>query len=188
MFGFGSKKSRLKGARVAILVADGVEQAELDAAVKALQNVGAETFLIGLRPGKIRALRALKSGASVPIDVTIEDVHPASFKALVIPGGTYHADRLRLNDRVREFVRSFDRNGKPIAAIGHGVWVLSSSGVVPGKKLTAWPGIKDDIVNAGAEWVDEPTVADNNLLTSRTTKDVKAWRKQMIKHFAQQLG
>lgn len=188
MFGFGKKKNRLKGARVAFLVADGVEQSQLDAAVKQLRSAGAEIFIIAPRSGKIQALNALKTGAKVPVDGTLEDTHPASFAALVIPGGTIAADRLRQNVRALEFIRSFDRNAKPIAALGHAAWVLASAGVTSGRKLTGWPGIKDDATNAGAEWLDEPYVLDGHLLTGRTSRDLKQFSKQLRKHFASNIA
>jgi len=183
MFGFGRKKEQLNKVRVAILVADGVEQTQLDAAVKQLRGAGADVYLVGRRPGKVQALRSLKQGDKIPLDVTLEDVHPASFGALLILGGTVHADRLRLDDRALEFVRSFDRNGKPIAALGHGLWVLLSAGILTGRTVTSWPGIQHDIRNAGAEWRDEPYVLDENLLTGRTTNDLRAFTKQLNKHF-----
>ncbi len=185
MFGFGKKKARLKRSRIAVLVADGVEQAQLDAAVKQLRGAGAEIFIVAPRYGKIQALRALQSGAKVPVDVTLEEVHPASFAALVIPGGTLHADRLRQNERAREFVRAFVRSGKPVALMGHAPWVLASAGVLEGRRLTSWPGIKDDVINAGGEWVDEPYVQDGNLLSGRTTRDLRKFSKQLKKHVAE---
>ena len=185
MFGFGKKKARLKRSRIAVLVADGVEQAQLDAAVKQLRGAGAEIFIVAPRYGKIQALRALQPGAKVPVDVTLEEVHPASFAALVIPGGTLHADRLRQNERAREFVRAFVRSGKPVALMGHAPWVLASAGVLEGRRLTSWPGIKDDVINAGGEWVDEPYVQDGNLLSGRTTRDLRKFSKQLKKHVAE---
>ncbi len=184
MFGFGKKKARLKQSRIAVLAADGVEQAQLDAAVKQLRRAGAEIFILAPRPGKIQALRALKSGTKVPVDATLDEVHPASFAALVIPGGTFNADRLRRDARAREFVRAFVRSGKPVAMIGHAPWVLASAGVLEGRKLTSWPGIKDDVANAGGEWLDEPYVQDGNLLSGRTTGDLRKFNKQLKKHVA----
>lgn len=186
MFGFGRKKRQLKRKqiRVAILVADGVEQAHLDASIKALRRAEAETFIVSLRSGKIQALQGLKKGTTVPVDVTVDEVHPASFAALLLPGGSTSADRLRLNRSVLEFVRAFHRNRKPIAAIGHATWVLASAGVLSGRNVTSWPGIQDDLTNAGALWMDEPYVLDENLLTSRTARDLRAFTKQLVKHFA----
>lgn len=189
MFGFGRKKRQLKRkqVRVAILIADGVEQAHLDASIKALRRAEVETFIVSLRGGKVQALQGLKRGVRVPVDVTIDEVHPASFAALLLPGGSSSADRLRLNQQVLEFVRAFDRNRKPIAAIGHAGWVLASAGVLRKdgrpRQLTAWPGIRDDLTNAGGEWMDEPYVQDDNLLTSRAGRDLPKFTKQLVKHF-----
>jgi protease I len=184
MFGFGKKKDRLKNVRVAILVADGVEQTQLDAAIKKLRSAGAELYILSLRAGKIQAMHGLKAGAKIPVDGGLNEVHPASFGALLIPGGQLSVERLRQNLLVLEFVRSFDRNAKPIAAIGHGVLVLASAGVLRTRRLTAWPGIKDDVMHAGAEWVDEPYVVDGHLLTGRGTRDLNTFTKRLADHVA----
>ncbi|MDP9313088.1 MAG: type 1 glutamine amidotransferase [Chloroflexota bacterium] len=185
MFGFGKKKARLKQARIAVLVTDGVEQAQLDAAVKQLRNAGAETFIVSTRSGKVQAFHSLKPSSKIPVDVTLDEVHPASFAALVIPGGTFHTDRLRQNERAREFVRAFMRSGKPVAAIGHAPLLLASADVLQGRRLTSWPGIKDDLVHAGGEWVDEPYVLDGNLLSARANRDLSKFSKQLTQHVAQ---
>lgn len=184
MFGFGKQKDRLKNIRVAILATDGVEQSQLDAVVKKLRAAGAELFILSLQPGKIQAMYGLKRGNKIPVDGTLDEIHPASFGGLFIPGGPISAERLRQNVRVLEFVRSFDRTGKPIAVVGHGALVLASAGVVGGRTLTAWPGVKDDVVNAGAAWADDTYVLDGNLLTSRTSRDIGKFTKQIVKHFA----
>lgn len=185
MFGFGKKKARLKQARIAVLATDGVEQAQLDAAVKQLRSAGAETFIVSTRSGKVQAVHSLKASIKIPVDVTLDEVHPASFAALVIPGGTFHTDRLRQNDRAREFVRAFMRTGKPVAVIGHAPLLLASAGVLEGRRLTSWPGIKDDIIHAGGEWVDEPYVLDGNLLSSRANRDLSKFSKQLNQHIGQ---
>jgi protease I len=182
MFGFGKTKQRIKGARIAVLVADGVEQAQLDAALKPLQKAGAETFTIAPRGERVQAFRALRRSVKVPVDATLDEVHPASFAAVLIPGGTLASDILRQDLRALEFVRSFDRNHKPIAAIGHGVAVLASAGVVAGRTITGWPAIKDDLAFAGGQWQDEPYVKDAHLLTGRISRDASKWARQLIKH------
>lgn len=186
MFGFGKKrKLKQKQPRVAVLVADGVEQAQLDAGIKALRAAEAEVFIVSPQPEKIRALKTFKTGANVPVDATLDEVHPASFGALFIPGGTIAADKLRTDLRALEFVRSFDRNGKPIAAIGHAGLVLASAGVARDRTVTAWPGIHDDLVNAGAQWADEAYITDEHVLTGRASKDLRAFTRQLVKHFGQ---
>ena len=156
----------------------------MDAAVKKLRSAGAELYILSLRPDKLQAMHGLKTSAKIPVDGTLDEVHPASFGALFIPGGAISAERLRQNLHVLEFVRSFDRNAKPIAAIGHGVLVLGSAGVLRTRRLTAWPGIKDDVANAGAEWVDEAYTVDGNLLTGRATRDINKFTKQLVDHVA----
>lgn len=182
MFGFGKK--RLAGIRVAVLATDGVEQIEIESPWKALRKAGAEMYLVSLRTGKIQAMNALVPGDRIPVDATIDEVHPASFAALLLPGGFVNPDRLRRDEKVQKFVRSFMRSNKPVAAICHGPWVLASAGLLTGRTLTSWPNIQDDLRNAGAIWEDEPVVVDGNLLTSRGPQDIKKFNKRIVKHFS----
>jgi protease I len=182
MFGFGKKK-QLTGVRVAILAADGVEEVELTSPWKALHAAGAEVYLISLRNGKIQAVNALVPGKRIPVDATLDEVHPASFAALFLPGGFMNPDLLRQSSAALDFTRSFARHNKPIAAICHGPWVLASAGLLSGRTITSWPGIQDDLRNAGAIWQDQPVVTDNNFLTSRGPQDLKKFNKQLVTHF-----
>jgi len=182
MLGFGKKK-RLMGVRVAVLAADGVEQIELTSPWKALHKAGAEVYLVSLRKGKIQAVNALVPGKRIPVDATLDEVHPASFAALLLPGGFMNPDLLRQNEKARKFAASFARQQKPIAAICHAPWLLASAGLLGGRTLTSWPGIQDDMRNAGALWRDAAVVVDNNLLTSRGPQDIKKFNKAMVKHF-----
>ncbi len=187
MFGFGKKKS-LTGIRVAVLATDGVEQIELTSPWKALQKAGAELFLISLRRGRIQAMNALVPGDRILVDATLDEVHPASFAALLLPGGFVNPDLLRQSSKAVDFVRAFTRTNKPIAAICHGPWLLASAGALRGRTITSWPGIQDDVRNAGASWLDEPVVVDGNLLTSRGPQDIKKFNKRAIKHIAEQVN
>jgi protease I len=187
MFGFGKKKP-LTGIRVAILAADGVEQIELTSPWEALYKAGAELFLISLRRGKIQAMNALVPGKRIPVDATLDEVHPASFAALLLPGGFVSPDLLRQNAKAIDFVNSFTRTNKPIASICHGPWLLASAGALSGRTITSWPGIQDDMRNAGAIWQDEPVVVDGNLLTSRGPHDIKKFNKRLIQHFTEQVN
>ena len=170
--------------RIAVLVGPGVDQQQLDGAVKALQSAGAEIFVVAPGGAYIQALRGFKKGARVPVDVRLDEVHPASFGALLLPGGPIGTDQLRGDSRALEFVRSFDRMAKPIAAIGHAGLLLASAGIVRGRRVTSWPGVRDDMSNAGAIWIDEPVVVDDNLVTARSGADAKKWVKQLVRHFA----
>jgi protease I len=184
MFGFGKKKP-LAGIRVAVLATDGVEQIELTSPWAALHKAGAELFLISLRRGKIQAMNALVPGKRIPVDATLNDVHPSSFAALLLPGGFVNPDLLRQSSKAVDFVRSFIRSDRPIAAICHGPWLLASAGALRGRTITSWPGIQDDMRNAGAIWQDEPVVIDGNILTSRGPHDIKKFNKHTIKHFTE---
>ena len=187
MFGFGRKK-RLQGVRVAVLAADGVEQIELTSPWKALRKAGAEVYLISLRRGKIQAVNALVPGDRIPVDATIDEVHPASFAALLLPGGFVNPDLLRQNDKALQFVRAFARTGRPIAAICHAPWLLASAGYLSGRTVTSWPGIQDDVRNAGAQWKNQAVVVDGNLLTGRGPQDVKKFNKRVVAHFSELLN
>ena len=102
------------------------------------------------------------------------------YDILIMPGGGINADSLRMNDRIRAWVKEFMEQKKPIAAICHAPWVLASAGSLKGRKLTSYFTIQDDLRNAGAEWVDEDVVIDDNLITSRQPADIKAFNKAII--------
>jgi protease I len=186
MFGWGKKP--LVGVRVAILATDGVEQSEIKSPWRALHKAGAEVYLISPRKGKIQAVNHLTPGERIPVDATLDEVHPASFAALLLPGGSVNPDTLRQDKKALDFVRSFVKSNKPIAAICHAPWLLASIGEAEGRTLTSWPGIQDDMTNAGANWKDKPVVIDENLLTSRSPKDLKKFNKGIVNHFKTQLG
>jgi protease I len=175
-----------KHPRIAVLVGPGVDQQQLDAAVKALQRAGADTFVVAPGGDFIRALRGMKKGVRVPVDATLNEVHPGSFGALLLPGGAIGVDSLRGDTRALEFVRTLDRMARPIAAIGHAGLLLASAGIVRGRRVTSWPGVRDDMINAGAIWLDEPVVIDDNLVTARSGADAKKWVKQLVRTFADQ--
>ena len=161
--------------RVAILAADGFEQVELTHPREAFEDAGAEVEVVSLRRGKIQGMNLLVPGRRVEVDRTLGDAAPDDYGALLLPGGFISPDFLRQSDRALDFVRAFEESGKPIAVICHGPWLLVSAGLVAGRRLTSWPGIRDDVVNAGARYVDEPLVEDGNLITSRVPADLPAF-------------
>jgi len=177
MLWFGKKKQRLKESRIAVLVTEGVEQILLDEPIRALRKTDIDIFLLGPSAGTIRAMRDRQPGDRVPVDAAIRDVHPASFSALLLPGGVKAVQRLRRNKQAVAFVRSFADYGKPIAAIGYAPLLLVEADLVQGHNVTSWPGIRQELINAGANWVDEPYVVDEFLLTGR---DPKAFSKQFV--------
>jgi protease I len=180
----GAQK-KLVGRRVAVLAADGFEYAELALPVKALRAEGADVEVISLRRGKIVGVNVSVPGGRARVDRTIEEASAANYDALFIPGGFISPDLLRQSEAVREFVRAFDRAGRPIAAICHGPWVLASSGVLQGRQVASWPGTRDDVINAGGTWRDEMVVRDANLVTSRGPQDIPGFTAAMIEQFSQ---
>lgn len=178
-------RTKLEGLRVAALAADGFEQVELTQPMKELRKQGAVVEVISLRPGHIKGMNLLIPGKKVRVDRLLETADPDVYDALLLPGGFINPDLLRQNEKALEFVRTFDRAEKPIAVICHGPWLLASAGLVRGRRLTSWPGIRDDIVNAGGEWVDEPVVRDRNWVSSRGPQDLKQFKQAMIALFAE---
>jgi protease I len=178
----------LSGVRVAILAADGFEQVELTRPRKQLIEQGADVEIVSPRRGAIRGMNRLAPGKKVKVDRTIFTADPRDYDALLIPGGTVNPDLLRQSDHVLDFVRAFDRAGKPIAAICHGPWVLISAGLVRGRRLASWPGIKDDVRNAGGIWEDMAVVKDGNWITSRHPGDLPQFDRAIVEHFRPVLG
>lgn len=179
-----SASGLLTGKRIAVLTADGVEQAELDAALAALKDAGAQAVLIGLRPGRLRSMNVHQPADLVRVDKKIDDADAADYDGLLIPGGYIAPDLLRQSARVRDFVCAFDAAGKPIAAMSHAALVLVSCRLVAGRTLTSWPGLRDDLVNAGAVWLNQDMVRHGALLTSRTPQDAAAFVRALVPFLA----
>ncbi len=177
-------RTKLEGLRVAILAADGFEQVELTFPMKALRKQGAVVEVLSLRPGHIKGMNLIIPGRKVRVDRLVFNADPENYDTLLLPGGFVNPDLLRQSKEVLEFVQAFDQAEKPIAVICHGAWVLASADLVRGRKMTSWPGIKDDLINAGAEWVDQALVRDRNWVSSRGPHDLRAFRKGMIELFA----
>ncbi|MCX6968388.1 MAG: type 1 glutamine amidotransferase [Verrucomicrobia bacterium] len=176
---------KLINKRVAILVTDGVEQAELEGPLRGLEDEGAIPLIVSLKPGRIQAMHHADKGEEFEVDETLDHARAQDFDALVIPGGLLNPDTLRATPAAVDFVREFANAGKPIAAICHGPWLLIEAGLVEGRRLTSWPAIKTDVRNAGGEWVDEPVVVDNGLVTSRMPADIPAFNAKMVEEFAE---
>jgi len=175
----------LSGLRVAVLAADGVEQVELTSPREKLEDHGADVEVISLRPGSIQAMNMLIPGKKIRVDRTVFTANPDDYDALLLPGGLVGPDLLRQSERALDFVRSFDRVGKPIAVICHGPWLLVSAGLVRGRKLTSWPGIRDDVRNAGGLWKNESRVRDRNWVSSRGPHDLRSFNRAMVELFAE---
>jgi protease I len=177
--------SELTGFRVAVLATDGFEESELTAPVKALEDAGAEVTILSLEPGQIQGVRHdLDKTVKVKVDRSIGKVSAEDFDAVHLPGGTVNADSLRRVPVVQAFLRAMQEAGKPLAAICHAPWELVSAGLVPGRTLTSYHTIQDDIRNAGGTWVDREVVEDGNWVTSRQPGDLPAFIRTMIAHFS----
>jgi protease I len=175
----------LNGKRVAIVATDMVEQVELVEPRKALEEAGAKTDLVSIEPGEIQGFDHYDKADKIPVDRTIEEVSADEYDALLIPGGVGNPDTLRTDENVVSFVRDFFEQGKPVAAICHGPWLLVEAGVVRGRTLTSWPSLQTDIRNAGGNWVDQEVVVDQGLVTSRKPDDIPAFNAKVIEEFAE---
>jgi protease I len=174
----------LKGRRIAALAADGFEKVELTVPLRALKRAGAEVDVVSLRHGRIRGVDLHLPASRVGVDRTIDEADPGDYDGLLLPGGFINPDLLRQSAHAREFVRAFATSAKPVATLCHGPWVLASAGLLGGRTLTSWPGIRDDLVNAGATWLDQEVVRDGNLTTSRGPQDMAAFVPAMLDAFA----
>jgi protease I len=168
----------LKGKTAAIIAADEFEDLELFHPLYRLQEEGIRTMVIGLTKDLIKG----KKGYSIIPNASINDVSAENFDFLVVPGGK-SPEKLRLNNKVLRFVKDFDTQGKPIAAICHAGQVLASARIVKNRTLTCVAGIRDDMINAGARYVDKAVVSDGNLVTSRIPSDLPEFARMMIEVF-----
>ena len=178
-------EKKLEGCRVAIIATDLFEEAELIEPRKALEEAGARTTVIAPKGGEIQAMKHHEKSQKVKVDMTLDHAQPGDFDAVLLPGGALNADKLRMEQKAQEFVRQFDREGKPIAVICHGPWLLISAGLVKGHHMTSYYTIQDDLRNAGANWVDEVSVRDRNWVSSRQPSDIPQFNKNMIELFSE---
>ncbi len=180
-----SNTLRLKGKSVAILATDGFEQSELTEPRKALDQAGAKTVVISLKPGSIRGWKSKDWGDEVAVDLTIDDANADDFDALMLPGGVMNPDRLRTSAEAVAFVRSFFDSEKPVAAICHAPILLIEANVLRDRHVTSWPSLQTDIRNAGGNWSDQEVVVDRGLVTSRKPADIPAFNRKMIEEIAE---
>ncbi|HLG71919.1 MAG TPA: type 1 glutamine amidotransferase domain-containing protein, partial [Chloroflexota bacterium] len=176
----------LEGVRVAILCATDFEQAEMTEPRKALQDAGAETVLISPKGGEIEGMNHDVKKDKFKVDLALADADPKDFDAVLLPGGALNADALRVVPEAQTFVRHFAERNMPIAAICHAPWLLASAGLVRGRKLTSYHTIRDDMRNAGAEWVNQEVCTDGNLVTSRQPSDIPAFNTEVIAMLARE--
>lgn len=171
---------RISEARVLIVATDGFEEWELFGPKQILEQRGAEVVLSSLKTDPIQATVHDDPGRTIRPDLTVEQAIAEDFDALILPGGVRNPDTLRLHANVIDLIRDFDRQGKPVAAICHGPWLLVEADLLRGRQATSWPSIRTDLRNAGATVVDESAVVDGNIITSRKPDDVEEFTAAVI--------
>ena len=178
--------SDLTGKTIAFLVApEGIEQVELTEPWAAVEKAGGTPRLLSTQSGRVQAFNHLDKGDTFDVDAVVADADPETYDGLVLPGGVANPDALRLDEDAVAFVRAFMEADRPVAAICHAPWTLIEANVVGGRRLTSWPSLHTDLVNAGADWVDEEVVVDGRLVTSRKPDDLPAFNEAMVEAFAQ---
>jgi protease I len=171
---------QLKNMKVALLVTDGFEQAELLEPRKALEAAGATVDVISDKQGSVQGFNHTEKASTVKVDKSIDAAKQEDYDAVLLPGGVVNGDALRMVPKARAFVLAADEAGKPIAAICHGGWLLISAGIAEDRTVTSWPSLQDDYRNAGSTWVDREMVRDDNWVTSRKPDDIPAFNKAFI--------
>ena len=178
-------EQRLDGMRVAILVTDGFEQAEFTGPRDALEKAGANVTVVSNKLGKVQGFNHVDKADQFDIDLTFDEADPEDFDAVMLPGGVVNSDQSRISPKAQQIVKGLQQNGKPIAVICHGAWLLVSAGLVKGRTLTSWPTLQDDIRNAGGKWVDQEVVNDGNWVSSRKPADIPAFNEKMLEVIGQ---
>lgn len=164
------------GKKVLVLAADLFEDTELLYPIHRLRE---DEVAVTVASPDGEPVTGKRGHGPLPVDTSVEDVSESDFDALVIPGG-FAPDALRRSEHVLELVRAFNAAAKPIAYICHAGWVPISAGIIKGRRATSFSAIRDDMVNAGADWVDEPCVVDGNLISARHPGDLGPWMKALL--------
>ncbi len=163
--------------KVAFIMDQMFEDSEFKHPYEAVREAGHEPVVIGLEKGK--KLEGKQGDVKIETDIACSDANVDDYIALVIPGG-YSPDKIRTDQKMVEITRKMYEAGKPVAAICHAGWMLAEANIAQGKTMTSWPSIKTDLINAGANWVDQEVVEDGNLITSRKPDDLEAFTKTLL--------
>jgi protease I len=170
----------IPNSRVLIVATDGFEEWELFGPRKMLQERGAEVLLASLKLDPIQATVHDDPGKTIRPDLTVDDARADDFDALILPGGVRNPDSLRVHGNVISLIEAFNEQRKPIGAICHGPWLLVEADLLRDRTATSWPSIRTDLRNAGANVVDEASVTDGNIVTSRKPDDVEPFTNALI--------
>lgn len=178
----------LSGVTVGLFIAPaGTEQIEFTQPREALEEAGAQVTVLSSENGKAQAVNNdLEEGEAFEVDRTFNEAAGGSFDALVVPGGTVGADRLRLQEEGVDLLREHVQGGRPAGAICHGPWLLVEAGLAEGRTLTSFPSLQTDIENAGGRWVDKEVVYDDGVITSRNQDDLDAFCEALVETFQDQ--
>lgn len=166
--------------RIALLATNGFEESELKSPKETMEKEGFKVDIISPENGEIKSWSNGNWSNSYKVDRILKDVKADEYNALVLPGGVINPDLLRRNENALLFVREFFKMKKPVAAICHAPQILISADVVKGRKLTSFSSIKVDLINAGANWVDQEVVVDKGFVTSRDPNDLPAFNAKLI--------
>jgi protease I len=170
----------LAGKKILILATHGFEQSELDVPQAALRRAGAAVDVVAPEPGEIKGWQDKNWGRPVAVDRTLGEARAEDYDAIVLPGGQMNPDTLRGNEAALSLIRRFFEQGKVVAAVCHGPWLLIDTGIAKGRKLTSYKTIRQDLVNAGASWEDKEVVTDEGVVTSRKPDDLPAFVAKII--------
>ena len=175
----------LKGRKVAILTENGFEQVELLHPKQALEEAGVTVHIVSPQKKEVRAWDETDWGITISVDKILEQANPDDYDGLMLPGGVLNPDQLRTNKKAVDFIRHFLESSKPVAVICHGAQTMIETGLLRGRKMTSYPAIKTDLVNAGVDWIDEEVVVDQGLVSSRSPADLDAFNKKMLEELAE---
>ena len=166
--------------KIAILATNGFEESELTSPKEYLEQQGWTAHIVSLKSGTIKSWADGNWGKEFTVDAVVSEVKAGDYDALVLPGGVINPDKLRMDENAISFVKDFFSQHKPVAAICHGPQTLINADVVDGREMTSYPSIKQDLINAGARWVDREVVVDQGFVTSRTPEDLPAFNRKMV--------
>jgi protease I len=177
----------LNGLHIAILVTDGFEQVELTQPKDALEGEGAITKIISDKRGMVQGMNHDKPADQFPVDLIFDEAYSQDFDAVLLPGGEVNSARIRNIEPAQKIVKGITAQGKPIAVICHGAWLLASAGLVQGRTMTSHQDLEQDLKKAGVNWVDQEVVVDGNWVSSRKPDDIPAFNARMIDVFGQRM-